>query len=171
MKKQETAKKLEVYIDGSCRPSTKLGAYAVMLIDEKGKKEVVSGTQEDTTNNVMELTALVEALKFIKANKLDEQFEIDIYSDSQYVVTGLTEWWPKWEKNNFVTSAGKKVKNLGIWKELVKLSDMTMCTLNWIKGHSTGDKYKNTDPKHFARHNEVDALVFSMTQNNKTPAD
>lgn len=152
MKKQEL-KKLQIYIDGSCRPTTKIGAYAALAVyDNKEKKIIVSGKVNDVTNNIMELTALIEALKYIKDNNLDNNYDIEIFSDSQYVVNGVTQWWSKWAANNFTTSANQKVKNLELWKILIKLSNEVRCRLTWIKGHANN-----------LLHNEVDAIVFKMT--------
>jgi len=142
---------MEIYIDGSCRPSSKLGGYAVLIIDDKGQQKIISGTQENVTNNIMELRALIEALKYIKEHKLDQQKEIEIFSDSQYVVKGVQEWWPKWKANNYRTTTGV-VKNLGLWKELEKLVTEVKCHLTWIKGHAANIK-----------HNEVDQIVFNLT--------
>lgn len=146
---------MQIFIDGSCRPSTRLGAYAILIIDDKGKKEVISGKQEDCTNNIMELKALAECLKHIKNKQLDKQYDIEIFSDSQYVVKGITEWWTKWQANGYKTSDGGDVKNLAIWKEINKLSKEVKCRLTWIKGHANN-----------INHNEVDRIVFGLTSEN-----
>ena len=144
-------KLMNIYIDGSCRPTTKLGAFAVLIIDSKGNKTVLSGKRENVTNNIMELEALIAALENIKAEKLDKDNVIEIFSDSQYVVKGVNEWWTKWKANNYKTSTGL-VKNLELWKRLEKLCKEVVCTLTWIKGHADNE-----------RHNEVDAIVFNLT--------
>ena len=119
---------MKIYIDGSCRPHTRFGGYGVLIIDDKNNRTTLTGTQEDVTNNIMELTALIEALRYISINKLDETHEIEIFCDSQYVVKGATEWWPKWKANNFQTSTGP-VKNLDLWKHLEKLRKQVKATL------------------------------------------
>jgi len=143
---------MRIYIDGSCRPSTGLGGYGILMIDDKGQREVITGTQTDTTNNVMELRALIEALKIIKDRQLDRHYNIEIFSDSQYVVKGVIEWWDKWKSNGFKTSAGATVKNLDLWKEIEKLKNNVRCKLTWVRGHADNKE-----------HNEVDKIVFDLT--------
>ena len=144
---------MKIYIDGSCRPNSKFGSYGVLIIDDKENRSTLTGTQEDVTNNIMELTALIEALKHIRDNQLDSQYEIEIFSDSQYVVKGVTEWWTKWKANNYMTTAGP-VKNLDLWKHLEKLCKVVKYKLTWVKGHAMNE-----------RHNEVDKIVYNLTAN------
>lgn len=150
-KKQPQIKRMNVYIDGSCRPTTKFGAYGILIIDEKGNRTTLTGTQENVTNNIMELVALIEALKYIREHQLDKDREIEIFCDSQYVVKGVKEWWAKWKKNNYMTTTGP-VKNLDLWKYLEKLCKDVKCTLTWVKGHAMNE-----------RHNEIDRIVFDLT--------
>lgn len=147
---------MEIYIDGSCRPKSRFGGYGILIIDDKGQRTVISDTQEDVTNNIMELLALIEALKYIKQNQLDELYEIEIFSDSQYVVLGLTQWMTKWKANGYKTSTGEDIKNIGLWKTLDKLAKSVRCKLTWIKGHANN-----------RLHNEVDELVFNLTAKKK----
>ena len=142
---------MKIYIDGSCRPSTRFGSYGILIIDAKGHRTTLTGTQEDVTNNVMEITALIEALKYIREHKLDAKNDIEIFSDSQYVVKGVMEWWEKWKANNFMTTTGP-VKNLDLWKHLAKLGKEVKYKLTWVKGHAEN-----------ARHNEVDKIVYDLT--------
>lgn len=144
---------MNIYIDGSCRPNSKFGSYGVLIIDDDGNRKTLTGTQEDVTNNIMELTALIEALKYIRANQLDSQYEIEIFSDSQYVVKGITEWYTKWKANNYMTTTGP-VKNLDLWKHLDKLMKAVKCKLTWVKGHGQN-----------IQHNEVDRIVYELTAN------
>lgn len=152
MKKRLKIKRMKIYIDGSCRPNSRLGGYAIKVIPDKSEEYWITGTQNDVTNNIMELTALIKALEHIEAEKLDEKYEIEIFSDSQYVILGLSEWWPKWESNDFMNSKNKPVKNLELWKKLHDLSLRVRCKLTWVKGHAND-----------AQHNEVDAAVFKLT--------
>ena len=147
---------MNIYIDGSCRPTTKFGSYGILIIDDKGNRKTLTGTREDVTNNIMELTALIEALKYIRDNELDKQFKIEIFCDSQYVVKGAIEWWPKWKANNFQTSTGP-VKNLDLWKYLEKLRKDVTATLTWVKGHAEN-----------VRHNEIDKIVYDLTAEGPT---
>ena len=143
---------MNIYIDGSCKPTTRFGSYGVLIIDDKGNRKTLTGTQPDVTNNIMELTALIEALKHIRDNQLDKTNKIEIFCDSQYVVKGLSEWFPKWKANNFQTTAGP-VKNLDLWLELEQLRKQVVATLTWVKGHAEN-----------VRHNEIDKIVYDLTQ-------
>ncbi len=142
---------MEIYIDGSYRPKTKVGAYGILIVKDK-VKQVITGTALNVTNNVMEMTALIEALKLIKENGLDQNNLIEIFCDSQYVVKGVEEWWDKWEANGFLTSTGEPVKNIELWRELIGLSKEVRGKLTWVKGHGV-----NT------LHNEIDKIVFDIT--------
>lgn len=142
---------MKIYIDGSCRPNSRFGSYGVLIENDKGDRKTLTGTQEDVTNNIMELTALIEAMKYIRDNQLDSSYEIEIFSDSQYVIKGLSEWYPKWQANNWQTSTGP-VKNLDLWKHAIKLSKEVKAKLTWVKGHAQNTK-----------HNEVDQIVYELT--------
>lgn len=142
---------MNIFIDGSCRPSTRLGGYGILIVDDAGGRKTIAGVQADVTNNIMELVALIEALKYIQKNNLDKENEIEIFSDSQYVVRGVNEWWTKWKAQGYKNTAGP-IKNLELWKELETLCKEVKCRLTWIKGHAL-----NKD------HNEIDAVVFNIT--------
>jgi ribonuclease HI len=103
----------------------------------------------------MELTALIEALKHIRDNELHEQYDIEIFCDSQYVVNGVNSWWKKWKANGFRTTTGI-VKNLELWKQIEGLRNEVDCQLTWVKGHAQNEK-----------HNEVDRLVFNLTDTSR----
>jgi len=145
---------MNIYIDGSCRPSTKKGAYGILIEYDDGTTETLTGIKEGVTNNIMELTAIIEALKHIASNKLDSQYKIQIFCDSQYVIRGMGEWWPNWKANGFKTSTGKEVKNLELWKTLMALCKLVRCTLTWVRGHADNE-----------RHNEIDKIVYELTKN------
>jgi ribonuclease HI len=154
---------MEIYIDGSCRPSTKLGGYGVLIVNPHGIKKIITGKQENVTNNMMELQALIAALTYIqeftKSNKKSYNFQI--YSDSQYVVKGINEWWNMWKLNGYKTSSGP-VKNLDLWKKIDDLMQNIKFSVTWVKGHSSN-----------VRHNEIDKIVFDITdeKNNKIKPD
>ncbi len=146
-------KKINIYTDGSCRPSTKQGSYGVLIVDtETSSKTQLSGTQKDTTNNIMEMTAFLTALNYIYENQLDKENEVTIYSDSQYVLNGATIWWKGWKANNFRTTTGV-VKNLELWKQIHEVKDKINVKLLWVKGHSTN-----------ANHNEIDKIVYDLSK-------
>lgn len=145
--------KLQLYIDGSYRAKTNKGAYAVLAVTEDSKTIIASELVIDTTNNIMEMSALIAAMKAIELNSLDTYYDIEIFCDSQYVIFGLTKWYPDWERRGFVTAGGKQVKNLELWKQLVAQSKKVKAKLTWVKGHAETQL-----------HNEVDIIVNTMTK-------
>ncbi len=145
--------KLQLYIDGSYRAKTNKGAYAVLAVTEDSKTIIASELVIDTTNNIMEMSALIAAMKAIELNSLDTYYDIEIFCDSQYVIFGLTKWYPDWERRGFVTAGGKQVKNLELWKQLVAQSKKVKAKLTWVKGHAETQL-----------HNEVDTIVNTMTK-------
>ncbi len=151
MKKKFIIRRMRIYIDGSCRPSSRNGAFGVLVIDDQGHRKVITGTRQEVTNNMMELTALIEALKYLIETKLDKENKVEIFSDSTYVVNGVNLWWVKWKANGYKTTTGL-VKNLELWKELEPLCAQVSCHLSWIKGHAG-----------CAEHNEIDRIVFNLT--------
>ncbi len=121
---------IKIYTDGSCIGNPGNGGWAaILLINEKKIK--IKGYKKNTTNNQMELTAPIKALKKIPIGE-----KIEIYTDSKYVKIGITEWVTKWKKNNWKTSSKKKVKNIDLWKELDNLNKKYHIKWCWIKGHS-----------------------------------
>ena len=121
---------IKIYTDGSCIGNPGNGGWAaILLVNEKKIK--IKGYKKNTTNNQMELTAPIKALKKIPIGE-----KIEIYTDSKYVKIGITEWVTKWKKNNWKTSSKKKVKNIDLWKELDNLNEKYHIKWCWIKGHS-----------------------------------
>ena len=120
-----------IYTDGACSGNPGPGGWAAVLLCGEHKKEI-SGGNKNTTNNIMELTAVVEALKCLKY-----ECKVEIYSDSSYVVNGFEQGWIyNWMKNNWRTKDGKEVKNKEIWQELYALTKKHQVTFNKVKGHS-----------------------------------
>ena len=107
----------EIYTDGSCLENPGNGGWAA-IINNNGKIEKISGNEKNTTNNRMELLATINALTKIKSNN-----EIQIYTDSQYVKLGITEWINTWIKNKWQTSKKEEVKNKDLWIELYDLNN------------------------------------------------
>ncbi len=123
--------KIEIYTDGACSGNPGPGGFAAILI-YNGRKKVISGFERLTTNNRMELRAIIEALKVIKNRKIP----VIIYTDSIYAQKGITEWLENWKKRGF-----KKVKNTDLWKQLDSLlQGFSSVEVRHIKGHS-GNKY------------------------------
>ena len=121
---------IEIYTDGSCLQNPGNGGWAAIIIDD-GKIKKISGSEKNTTNNRMELMAPINALK-----NMDPKYEIEIYTDSQYVKLGITEWINTWVKNNWQTSKKEDVKNKDLWLELYNLNKSLDINWNWVKAHA-----------------------------------
>jgi len=118
-------KKIEIFTDGSCLGNPGNGGWCAIL-RYNGHEKILSGNEKDTTNNRMELLAVINALEALK-----EPCEIELYSDSTYVLKGLNEWLDNWIKKNF-----KNVKNVDLWKKYIEVSKPHKIHINWVKGHS-----------------------------------
>ena len=128
-------KKVVIYTDGAGSGNPGKGGWGAVLIYGKIEREI-SGSEEETTNNKMELTACVESLKLLK-----EPCEVELYSDSAYVVNAFNDnWIDGWIKNDWKNSQKKPVANKEIWEELIALAQKHKVTFNKVKGHA-GDKY------------------------------
>ena len=123
-----------IYTDGACSGNPGKGGWGAILIYAKEKK-YMSGSKQLTTNNQMELTATIEALKAIL-----KPSNIALYTDSQYVKNGITSWIFNWKKNGWKTANKKPVANKDLWIELEKYVDFHSVSWFWVKGHS-GDHY------------------------------
>lgn len=123
-------KKVHIYTDGACSGNPGPGGWGAIIRIE-GQDTHLKGAFAQTTNNRMELTAAVEALK-----SLQERCRIDLTTDSQYVRLGITDWIHNWKKNNWRTSARKPVKNVDLWQALDEQAQRHQVQWHWIKGHS-----------------------------------
>lgn len=126
--------KVIIYTDGACSGNPGPGGWGSILIFKDIKKEI-SGGQEDTTNNIMEITAVIEALKQLKF-----ECEVDIYSDSAYVINAFNNGWIyNWMKNNWKTASKEPVKNKELWQELYDLTKKHKVKFIKVKGHSDNE--------------------------------
>ena len=124
-------KHIIIYTDGACSGNPGPGGWGAILMFGEHQKEI-SGFQEHTTNNVMELTAVIEALQLLK-----EPCEVEIYSDSAYVVNAFLQGWvANWLKRNWRTADGSAVKNQELWKQLYELTTIHEVTFHKVKGHA-----------------------------------
>ena len=124
-------KKVEIWTDGACSCNPGPGGWAAIL-NYKGIEKAISGGMLDTTNNVMELTAVIKGLK-----ALTEKCDVTLYSDSSYVVNAITEnWLSSWQKNGFKTANKKPVKNQELWEELAELLKKQNVEFVHVKGHA-----------------------------------
>ena len=126
-----------IYTDGACRGNPGPGGWGVLIEYGESSKQLYGG-DNSTTNNKMELTAAIMALKEIK-----EPCEIILYTDSKYVLQGIEEWIHNWKKRGWRGANKKPVKNIDLWKELDELRDEHNIKWNWVKGHS-GDPGNET---------------------------
>ena len=139
---------IKVYTDGSCLENPGKGGWAAIIINDSGRIEI-KGSKENTTNNQMELTAPIMALK-----KIPQGSKVQIFTDSKYVKSGITEWIYNWKKNGWKTADKKEVKNKNLWSELDDLSNAFDIEWIWVKAHSTDEL-----------NNEVDLLARSSANN------
>ena len=139
---------IKVYTDGSCLENPGKGGWAAIIINESGRIEI-KGSKENTTNNQMELTAPIMALK-----KIPQGSKVQIFTDSKYVKSGITEWIHNWKKNGWKTADKKEVKNKNLWTKLDDLSNEFDIEWIWVKAHSTDEL-----------NNEVDLLARSSASN------
>ena len=130
-------KQVIIYTDGACRGNPGPGGWGALIRLDAIEKEIFGG-QADTTNNQMELTAAIEGLAALK-----ERCSVELYTDSKYVMNGITQWIQNWKKNNWRTAAKKDVKNKELWQKLDKLISQHQVKWNWVKGHS-GDAGNET---------------------------
>ena len=128
--------KLKVYTDGACSGNPGKGGWAAVILDGKNQTSI-SGSENKTTNNRMELLAPIMALKKIK-----NKSEIIIYTDSRYVKDGITEWIKKWKLNNWKSSNKKPVKNKDLWVKLDKHCQKHNVSWKWVKAHAS-NKFNN----------------------------
>lgn len=123
-----------IYTDGACIGNPGPGGWAAILMNEKDEK-ILSGRSADTTNNRMEMLAIITALEYLSQKSL-----VTVFTDSKYVIDGISSWIIKWEKNNWRTSKNNLVKNYDLWKKLNSASKNHKIKWEWVKGHS-GDFY------------------------------
>ena len=127
---------IEIYTDGACSGNPGKGGWGAIMLYREHKKEI-SGFAPNTTNNQMELMAVIESLKAIK-----KPAEITIHTDSKYVQDGITKWILNWKKNGWKTAKKQPVKNDQLWQELDLLAAKHKIVWKWVKGHS-GNKYND----------------------------
>ena len=130
---------IKIYTDGSCLENPGNGGWAA-IINDNGNINKISGSEKNTTNNRMELMAPINALKSISSDN-----EINVYTDSQYVKLGITEWINTWVKNNWQTSKKENVKNKDLWIELYNLNKSLNVKWNWVKAHAGNTMNEEVD--------------------------
>jgi ribonuclease HI len=122
--------RVRIYTDGACKGNPGPGGWGALLQLDGSEKELFGG-EPDTTNNRMELTAVIRALEALK-----RPCAIDLYTDSQYVQKGISEWIASWKRRGWKTSGNKPVKNVDLWLELDRLAAGHGIRWHWVKGHA-----------------------------------
>ncbi len=128
-----------IYTDGACSGNPGPGGWGALLFYLGHKKEI-SGYSATSTNNIMELTAAIEALKLLK-----KKCNIQLFTDSKYLIDGITGWIFNWERNNWRTASKQPVKNKELWQELQSLTALHQIKWNWVKGHSDNEFNERCD--------------------------
>ncbi len=121
---------VEIWTDGACKGNPGPGGWGALLRSGTHERELFGGTR-DTTNNRMELTAVIEALASLK-----KRCRVIVHTDSQYVKLGVTEWLPMWIRRGWKTSGNKAVKNADLWRRLAELASGHDIDWRWVRGHA-----------------------------------
>jgi len=133
-------KTIELYTDGACSGNPGPGGWGAILI-YKGTEKVMSGGDKNTTNNRMELTAAIEGLSALK-----EQCLVKLYSDSKYLIDGMTRGWARsWREKNWKKSDGKPALNVELWEKLLALDEYHEIEYIWVKGHAGNPNNERCD--------------------------
>ena len=143
---------VEIYTDGACRGNPGAGGWAALLRRGKDEKEI-HGAEPHTTNNRMELTAVIRALEALK-----RPVEVRVYTDSEYVRRGITEWLVSWKARGWRTADKKPVKNQDLWERLDKLIVPHRIEWHWVRGHSGVEGNERVDA---LANQAIDALAQS----------
>ena len=135
---------IKVYTDGGCSGNPGPGAWAFIILD--GRERINgAGRQRATTNNRMELSAVISALEFIAGRPEMKHCPLEVYTDSQYVKKGITEWIHNWVRNGWLTATKKPVKNKEYWLRLKKAADGMKISWHWVMGHAGIDLNEECD--------------------------
>jgi ribonuclease HI len=144
----EPLSRVHIYCDGACSPNPGLGGWAALLIalDHASRSRELSGGEFDTTNNRMELTAAIMALRALR-----RPCEVTLHTDSQYLRNAFEQGWLKnWQRNGWLTRAKTPVLNEDLWRDLIDLDGLHRITWTWVRGHADNEL-----------HNRVDALAVA----------
>ena len=128
-----------IYSDGACKGNPGAGGWGALLMSNGHSKEICGG-EANTTNNRMEMTAVIRALESLKRPSA-----IEVHTDSQYVQKGISEWMVGWKKRNWRTADGKPVKNQDLWLQLDSLSQLHRIQWKWVKGHAGHPENERAD--------------------------
>lgn len=130
---------VEIFTDGACSGNPGPGGWGAVLRFDQQEKDL-SGGEKDTTNNRMEMMAVIAALEALK-----RPCQVTITTDSQYVMKGMTEWLPGWKARNWRTASKQPVKNADLWQRLEKAASIHQLTWQWVRGHSGHPENERAD--------------------------
>ncbi|MEW6530141.1 MAG: ribonuclease HI [Thermodesulfobacteriota bacterium] len=130
---------VEIYTDGACAGNPGPGGWAALL-RYKGVEKLLSGGMRETTNNRMEMLAVIKALEALKRPS-----EVVVTTDSQYLMRGITQWIKNWKRRGWKTAENKPVKNKELWTRLDELTSQHMVTWQWVKGHNNHSENERVD--------------------------
>ena len=135
----ESEKPVEIFTDGACKGNPGPGGWGALLRMGRHEKELVGG-EPHTTNNRMEMTAVIRAL-----NALIEPCEVTLHTDSRYVIDGITKWVGGWKKRGWVNASKQPVKNADLWHDLIEAVARHKVAWEWVKGHSGHPENERVD--------------------------
>ena len=128
-----------IYSDGACKGNPGAGGWGALLVTDGHRKEICGG-EANTTNNRMEMTAVIRALESLKRPSA-----VEVHTDSQYVQKGISEWMAGWKRRNWRTADGKPVKNQDLWLQLDALSQLHRIEWKWVRGHNGHPENERAD--------------------------
>jgi len=128
-----------IYSDGACKGNPGPGGWGALLVTDGHRKEICGG-EANTTNNRMEMTAVIRALESLKRPST-----VEVHTDSQYVQKGISEWMAGWKRRNWRTADGKPVKNQDLWLQLDALSQLHRIEWKWVRGHNGHPENERAD--------------------------
>lgn len=128
-----------IYSDGACKGNPGPGGWGALLVTDGHRKEICGG-EANTTNNRMEMTAVIRALESLKRPSA-----VEVHTDSQYVQKGISEWMAGWKRRNWRTADGKPVKNQDLWLQLDALSQLHRIEWKWVRGHNGHPENERAD--------------------------
>ena len=128
-----------IYSDGACKGNPGAGGWGALLVTDGHRKEICGG-EANTTNNRMEMTAVIRALESLKRPST-----VEVHTDSQYVQKGISEWMSGWKRRNWRTASGHPVKNQDLWLQLDALSQLHRIEWKWVRGHNGHPENERAD--------------------------
>lgn len=134
-----SAETIYIYSDGACKGNPGPGGWGALLVSGGHRKEI-SGGEANTTNNRMEMTAVIRALELLKRPST-----VEVHTDSQYVQKGISEWMAGWKRRNWRTADGKPVKNQDLWQRLDALAQQHRIQWVWVRGHNGHPENERAD--------------------------